>query len=318
MVRPHGFGWNAQTAVSNTHQVRPTASADAIHARALSEFDGLRALLTAAGIRVWVLDEPPPPPDTPDAIFPNNWLSTHADGTLVLYPMATENRRAERRPQFLSALRGAGYGRRVVDLTRFEARGQFLEGTGSLVLDRVGRVAYAAQSLRTHPAVVAAFADRLGYRPLIFGTQRQGGQPVYHTNVLLSVGATTAVVCLDVVDPDPVAGQVAGQVVGRSALRAALSAGGRQIVDLSIAQMNQFAGNLLELCGARGDRFWVMSTGAYDALQPDQRRLLARDATLLHTRLDTIEQVGGGGARCMLAELFDRLDGAGVAADTTG
>lgn len=296
MIRPFRFGWNAETATSNTYQVPPSASPQRVHEQSLKEFDGLHGLLVRHGVQVTVFDDLPSP-HTPDSLFPNNWFSTHSDGTLVLYPMAAGNRRNERRPQFIAALRRELGVRRVLDLTSFEESGRFLEGTGSLVLDRVHRVAYAAQSVRTDPELVQAFAAALGYQPVLFATARQRGQPVYHTNVLLTIGATTAVVCLDAIADDR----------QRTAVASALRASGRRLLTITPDQVCRFAGNLLELGSQNGQRLWVMSTCALAALRPEQRQELGRDAALIHTPLPTIESVGGGSARCMLGELFRQV-----------
>ncbi len=292
MIRPFRFGWNAETAVSNAFAEPSLAPADQLQAQARHEFEALRARLLQAGVDVTVFDDPPTP-HTPDALFPNNWFSTHDDGTLVLYPMAAASRRAERRPALIAALRQLGFDR-VIDLSHHELAGRFLEGTGSLVLDRRGRIAYAATSLRTHPQLVAEFARALGYRPLVFSTQLPQGQPVYHTNVVMSVGSTLAVVCLEAI----------ADAEQRAQVRAALADSGRAILPISLAQLAAFAGNLLQLHSRDGHALWVMSSRAHAALTPDQRADLARDATIVHTPLPTIESVGGGSARCMLAELF--------------
>jgi hypothetical protein len=293
MVRPLHFGWNEQTAASNTFQHPPREPPLQVRQQALAEFAALHALLERSGVRVMVFEDLPTP-HTPDALFPNNWLTSHSDGTLVLYPMAAPNRRAERRPQLIAALRRELGVRRVVDLTAWESQGRFLEGTGSLVLDRVHRVAYAAASARTDPAVVAVWAAALDYRPILFSTLPQRDQPIYHTNVVLALGTTTAVVCLEAITPG----------APRAAVAAALAASGRQLLAITGEQLRCFAGNLLELRSQDGQRLWVMSTQAFAALEPAQRQQLASEATLLHTPLPTIEAVGGGSARCLLAELF--------------
>lgn len=295
MIRPLHFGFNPETAASNTFQVRPGEPPQELRAQALAESAALHSLLSRHGVQVTVFDDLPSP-QTPDALFPNNWFSTHSDGTLVLYPMAAVNRRAERRPEFITALRRELGVRRVLDLTGWEARGKFLEGTGSLVLDRVHRVAYAAESARTDPAVVAAFAEALDYRPVLFATASQKGQPVYHTNVVMSLGTNAAVVCLDAIASDS----------QRDVVVAALRASGRRLVAITCEQMNHFAGNLLELRSQDRQPLWVMSTQAFTALRPDQRQQLAAGAALVHTPLPTIESVGGGSARCLLGELFHR------------
>jgi len=295
MVRPHRFFWNEQTAASNTFQVAPAASSEVVAAQADEEFGRLQALLVAAGIRVRVFDDPGEP-HTPDAVFPNNWFSTHADGTLVLYPMAAPNRRAERHPAWITALQAELGTTRLVDLSPHEAAGRFLEGTGSLVLDRRERVAYGALSLRTHPQVAAELAAALGYRLRLFATQPLRGQPVYHTNVLLSLGASAAVICLSAVADEH----------ERQAIAAELAESGRELVVIDADQLGEFAGNVLSLRNRHGQRFWVMSSRAHAAFSSAQRQQLARHGELLHTPLATIEAVGGGSARCMLAELFAR------------
>ena len=293
MIRPLYFGWNAETADSNTYQVFPSTPLQQLRQLANAEFAALHTLLLQHGVQVSVFDDLPDP-HTPDALFPNNWFSTHPDGTLVLYPVAAVNRRAERRPHLITALHQDLGFRRVIDLTGWESHGKFLEGTGSLVLDRPQRVAYAALSGRTDASVVETFAAALGYRAITFVTVPENGQPIYHTNVVMAIGTTTAVVCLEAISDG----------AQRDAVVSCLRASGRQLVIISREQLQHFAGNLLELQSQDGRPLWVMSTRAFDALRPDQRQQLARDAALLHTPLPTIESVGGGSARCMLAELF--------------
>jgi len=295
MVRPSRFGWNEQTAASNTFQVAPAASSEVVATQADEEFGRLQALLVGAGITVRVFDDPGEP-HTPDAVFPNNWFSTHADGTLVLYPMAALNRRAERRPAWIAVLQEELGTTRLHDLSHHEAAGRVLEGTGSLVLDRRERVAYGALSSRTHPQVAGEFAAALGYRLRLFATEPQRGQPVYHTNVLLSLGATAAVICLSAIADER----------ERQAIAAELVASGRELVLIDPGQLGEFAGNVLALRNPQGRRFWVMSSRAHAAFSPAQREQLARHGELLHSPLSTIEAVGGGSARCMLAELFPR------------
>lgn len=293
MIRPYRFGWNPQTAESNTYQAITNALPAAIQAAAEREHVGLLTLLRTAGIAVTVFDDQPTP-HTPDAVFPNNWFSTHPDGTVVLYPMAAPNRRAERRPEWIAALRQQLRCTQVIDLSPHEDHGRFLEGTGSLVLDRRMRVAYGALSLRTDREAAEDFARRLGYRLRLFASRPHRGQPVYHTNVLMSVGETAAVVCLEAI----------ASSVEQAEIAAELHASGRQLITISAEQMAEFAGNLLQLRNAQGERFWVLSSRAHAALSLDQRTALQCHGALLHTPLTTIESVGGGSARCMLAELF--------------
>lgn len=291
MVRPRRFGANPETRASNVFQRSWPGDAAQLAARARREFEGLAGRLDAAGVEVVVVDDLPGGA-SPDALFPNNWVSFHADGTVVLYPMATPARRAERRADVLDALDARGFVRsRVIDLAPLEADGRFCEGTGSLVLDRPARVAYAALSGRTHPDAVAAFGARLGYATASFATADAQGRPVYHTNVLMSLGRRFAVVCPGVIAP-----------ADRAALLDRLAASGREIIAIDPAQMARFCANLLELDGARGPVI-ALSTAALAGFDPAQRAVLERHATLVAAPLDCIEAVGGGGARCMLAEL---------------
>jgi hypothetical protein len=292
MVRPEHFGMNVETASTNFFQQAPSAARDTA-ARARGEFDALALALDAAGVRVHQFAGQRHEA-LPDEVFPNNWLSLHADGTAVLYPMMAKNRRIERRPEILTAL-GEQHGyriERIVDLTYLEARGQFLEGTGSLVLDRERRVAYACLSPRTHAAALAEFGRRLDYEVLTFAAVDRAQRPVYHTNVLLSVGTRFAAVCTrSIADAEE-----RRRIVGR------LESSGREIVDLSFEQLEAFAGNLLEVRGRSG-AIIALSATALAALDAGARRTLERHGTLVAADLATIEQVGGGSVRCMLAEV---------------
>ncbi|MBR5741429.1 MAG: hypothetical protein IKX91_02635, partial [Firmicutes bacterium] len=228
MVRPAAFAFNEETAVNNAFQTEG-AGADT-QETAARETDDFLALLRQNGIRVVTVDDTPVP-HTPDSVFPNNWFSTHADGTLVLYPMFAENRRLERKPAALDAIRSNFRVRRTIDLTHYEQDGKFLEGTGSMVLDRVERIAYACRSPRTDETVLSDFCGRLGYAPVLFEAFDAGGQPVYHTNVMMHVGTKVAVVCLDSIR-DP------GQ---REAVRASLERTGRTVLPITLDQMAHFA-----------------------------------------------------------------------------
>ncbi len=294
MVRPIAFASNPETAGTNAFQDFAEAPAQAqAQAGAIAEFTRLRDALREAGVGVVEVTDTPES-WTPDSIFPNNWFSTHADGSYVLYPMLAPNRRRERRDDvFREALPAAGYavGTRI-DLAPAEQHGQFLEGTGSLVLDRVNRVAYACRSPRTHEAIARAFAERCGYELVLFDARDAAGQAIYHTNVLMAVGEHFAVICAEAI---PAAEREA--VLGR------LRASGRDIIDISFAQMNGFAGNVLELATADGGRVVAMSQAAWEAFTPDQRERLGRRARLLPVDISTIEQCAGGSVRCMLAEV---------------
>jgi hypothetical protein len=294
MVRPASFGFNQQTAASNAFQ-RPPASSEAAEAQelALAEFDGLAQALQRAGVEVLIAADTPRPAK-PDALFPNNWVSFHFDGTVALYPMLAPNRRCERREELLDHVVREGGFRivRTIDLTHRETEGKFLEGTGSVVLDRAHRVAYASLSPRTDLDVLGEFAQLLDYELVTFEADDGGGLPVYHTNVVMAIGSRFAVVC----------GESIAQPVHRAAVFDKLRAAGHDIVDISRRQMQEFAGNTLELAAAGGPVI-ALSTTAWNSLEPAQRRVLESHAGVIPVAIPTIERIGGGGVRCMLAEL---------------
>lgn len=295
MIRPSCFGANAETAASNAFQRACSAGPDTIRSDAMAEFDGAVEALRAAGVRVFVagdVDEPA----KPDAVFPNNWVSFHENGDVILYPLEAQSRRPERRPEIVDWVRREGgfRVRRVVDLSWLEVQGEYLEGTGSLVLDRPANVAYAALSSRTSPVALREFARQTGIEVVSFGTSDGRGRPVYHTNVILSIGTRFAVVCADA-------------VVGsaeRDRLLRHLAATGRLIIEIDLSQMRRFAGNVLELETDGGDAVIAMSAAARDAFSAAQLAMLEQCARPVVFPLDTIEQVGGGSARCMLAEIL--------------
>jgi hypothetical protein len=292
MIRPRNFGANAETAATNFFQSSAAHSADSA-LRAQREFDALALALASAGIRVYQFNGRSTPP-LPDEVFPNNWVSLHEDGTAVLYPLLAENRRRERRPEILTALqREHGLKvERIVDLTGLESRGEYLEGTGSLVLDRERRVAYAALSPRTHAHALAEFGRVLGYDVVAFTAVDRAGRPIYHTNVLLSLGTRFATLCTSAI-PD---------ARERDAVCTRIENSGRELIDLSTAELEGFAGNLLELRGTEGPII-VLSTGALGSLADETRRALERHGRLVTADVPTIERVGGGSVRCMLAEV---------------
>lgn len=300
MIRPARFESNPLTAASNRFQGRSSSSPEEQHAIALREFDGLAAALREAGIEVIVVDDTVEP-HTPDAIFPNNWISMHADGRVVLYPMEAENRRTERRHDIIDYL--DKHARRqvtdVVDLSAHEDAGHFLEGTGSMVLDRANRVAYACVSSRTHLDPLGEFAQRMGYDVVAFDAVDSGGVPIYHTNVLMNVGEQLAVICAEAIPRDE----------QRNAVLARLRETGHDILELSYAQLDAFAGNMLELRNNNGERVLAMSQQAYDSLNEKQRATLAANARIVKAPIDNIESSAGGSVRCMLAEVHLPLEG---------
>jgi hypothetical protein len=294
MVRPARFGFNSQTAPSNFFQHLPPAGVQSeLQELALREFDGLADGLRRARVTVIVADDTPLPAK-PDALFPNNWVSFHRDGTVVLYPMLAPNRRSERRDDVLRQVSGDGGFRitRTVDLSYREQHGKYLEGTGSLVLDRVGHVAYASLSPRTDLDVLGEFAQQLDYELVTFEALDGSGSAIYHTNVLMAIGTRFAVLCGAAVTPQR----------HRDAVYSMLRASGREIIEISPAQMLEFAGNLLELAPP-GTNVIALSTTAWRSLDPGQRRALERHGGILAADIPVIERCGGGGVRCMLAEI---------------
>jgi hypothetical protein len=296
MIRPAAFGYNPQTAATNKLQ-KPGSQPSA--APALAQFDHFVQMLRGEGISVCVVEDTAVPPK-PDAIFPNNWVSFHEDGTVVLYPMQAENRRLERRPEVLEAVTGQlGFNiKRVVDLTKHEAAGQFLEGTGSLVLDHRERVAYACVSPRTHALVVQEWAYELGYEAVVFDAFDRNSAPYYHTNVMMCLGSRLAVL-----------GSCAMSSDDRARVIERLATTGRDIVEINYDEIDQFAGNMLELASwdeALGDYgLLVMSEAARRAIRPEiYARLGASTDSVLDVPVATIERLGGGSVRCMLAEVF--------------
>jgi hypothetical protein len=293
MIRPVRFAGNPQTSASNRFQLTSSGAPHEVQAAALREFDTMVRSLRETGVNVHVFEDTPDP-HTPDSIFPNNWVSFHADGTIVLYPMLAENRRLERRSELLNELSASGFRvAQLIDLTQYEQQGKFLEGTGSLVLDRVGRVAYACISPRTDLDVLGDFAQRLDYEIVAFEAFDAAGAPIYHTNVLMCIGARFAVICSACIREDE-----------RAAVVDTLRTTGREIVDLSMEQLAAFAGNMLELRMPASGNVIAMSARAHDSLTAHQRRVLeARGGPIVAVPIPTIETYGGGSVRCMLAEI---------------
>jgi len=300
MIRPVRFESNPLTAASNRFQGKTDADPADQQAAAAREFDALVSALRDAGIEVIVIDDTDEP-HTPDSIFPNNWISMHADGRVVLYPLEAENRRTERRMDIVDYLGNEG-GRQVaelVDLSTHEHSGHFLEGTGSMVLDRVNRVAYACVSTRTHLDPLGDFAQRMDYDVVAFEAVDSGGVPIYHTNVLMNVGEKVAVIC----------GAAIPREDQREAVLARLRETGHEVVLLSYAQLDAFAGNMLELRNKGGERVLAMSQQAYDSLDKEQHAVLAENGRIISVAIDNIESSAGGSVRCMLAEVHLPIEG---------
>ena len=294
MVRPARFESNPLTAASNRFQGKNPAPPGEQQVLALAEFDALVAALRKHGIDVIVVNDTAEP-HTPDAIFPNNWVSFHADGRVVLYPMEAENRRTERRLDVIERLdTDMGFSvRDVVDLSHHEANGHYLEGTGSMVLDRVNRIAYACLSTRTQLDALGDFAQRMDYNVVTFDAVDRDGLPIYHTNVLMNVGESLAVICDSAIPRED----------QRAAVLESLAATGHQLILLSYDQLDAFAGNMLELRNRAGERLVAMSQQACDSLDREQLAILQDNGGIIVSPIDNIESSAGGSVRCMLAEI---------------
>jgi hypothetical protein len=291
MIRPVSFGFNEQTAGSNAFQNRD-ADQQAVQDKALAEFDGFVKTLKENGVNVIVVDDTPQP-HTPDSIFPNNWVSFHADGTIFLYPMQAENRRLERREDIINKLEATFKVAHVIDLSRFEAEDKFLEGTGSMVLDRENKIAYACLSPRTNKEVLTLFGGQAGYKIVSFDAVDEHYKAIYHTNVLMCIGSKFAVICADSI-PDP---------HEKNEVLETLRSTQKEVVTITFNQMNRFAGNMLEVKNAAGENLIVMSQNAYQALDDQQKNILKKYGKLVYADINTIETNGGGSARCMMAEV---------------
>lgn len=293
MVRPVRFAYNAQTAITNTFQNNATTNPASTQQQALDEFDGFVKQLQENGIDViQVFDTLEP--HKPDSIFPNNWVSFHEDGTVVLYPMLTENRRWERRRSILDLMREGFEINNEIDLTHYEEDKLFLEGTGSMVLDRENKICYACISPRTDKDVLNDFATKLGYSIISFISVDAAGVQIYHTNVMMCVGKSYCVICLDTIKDEKERAKVIDSIMDS----------GKEIIEISLEQMNQFAGNMLELHNDKGENLLVMSEQAYQSLTALQVKAIQQYARIIHVPIYTIETNGGGSARCMLAEVF--------------
>lgn len=297
MIRPVGFRMNEQTAVNNYFMEKIDVADKSINERAQEEFDAFVSILRGKGVNVIVVEDTKEP-DTPDAIFPNNWISFHASGTVGLYPMFAKNRRKERREDILDILEEKGFLiKDVVDYTSAEDEGLFLEGTGSILIDRVNQKAYCALSERAHEELFIEFCEDFDCFPVIFTacqTVNGGRLPIYHTNVMMAMAEHFAVICLDAIDDKKERKNVVDH----------LKKDGKRIIEITEEQMHHFAGNMLQVIGANDQRLMVMSSQAYHSLKPGQIKNIEKYCEIIHSSLDTIETCGGGSARCMMAEVF--------------
>jgi len=291
MVKPLYFGFNDETANDNKFQIRST---DANYReKAIKEFEAYTTLLKDNEIEVVIADDTESP-HTPDAVFPNNWFSTHEDGNLVLYPMCSNIRRQDRKPEFIEIIKKNFDCKSVIDLSHFENEGYFLEGTGSMVLDRKNKLAYACHSPRTSEKVLNAFCEEMGYTPIIFDSVNENDAPIYHTNVMLSIGESFAILCKESIRHKDQLESVVNNLNGS----------GKEIISISLKQLHCFAGNCLHLKNKSGVNILVMSTTAKNSLDKDQISKIESYCKIITPEIPTIEMIGGGSARCMMAELY--------------
>ena len=298
MVRPVSFRMNEQTAVNNYYQkVLESITPETVQAKALKEFDDFVEKLRSVGVQVVVVQDEKKP-DTPDSIFPNNWVSLHESGDVALYPMFAENRRLERREDIFEKLEELGFIiENVVDYTAAEEEHLFLEGTGSLLLDRINGKAYCALSPRADEDLLIEFCEDFEFTPVLFTSYQTVNNkrlPIYHTNVVMCLGESFSVICLDSIDDKK----------ERKNVIKHLKEDGKNIIAISEDQVNNFAGNMLQVIGNKDERYVVMSNSAYQSLNKQQITQLEKHGKLLYSSLDTIEACGGGSARCMMAEVF--------------
>jgi len=294
MIRPANFGSNTETAETNAFQQQMKADeAQIVKKKAIMEFNAFVVKLKAAGINVIVCDDSPEPVTT-DAVFPNNWITTHKHGTIALYPMCHKSRRGERRQDIVDDLKAKFNFGQVEDFSYFEVANQFLEGTGSVVLDRENKIMYACLSPRTDKEVLETIAAKLNYSPVAFNSVDKNGKPIYHTNVMMSIGDTFVIVCLESIKDEQ----------EKSMLLNHFADSGKETIDISYNQMERMAGNMIQLKNRLGENILVMSEQAFYSLQDTEMTRLLTNNQIVYSDLTTIEKYGGGSARCMIAEIF--------------
>lgn len=295
MIEPIAFGYNAETAENNYFQVEQKGSD--IQSKALAEFNSFVGKLRNKGVNVITIKDTLDP-HTPDSIFPNNWVSFHKDGKVVLYPMFASNRRVERRENILETIKSQGFEVAEIDDWSFsETQGHFLEGTGSMIFDHDNKIAYGSVSLRLDERLFREFCEKYGYTPIVFHSYQTVGTerlPIYHTNVMMCVADQFVVICLDCIDDE----------LEREKVIETIKNSGKEIIEISEEQMQQFAGNMLQVQNNDGQKFLVMSQTAYQSLDPEQIAAIEKYCEIIYSDLNTIEVNGGGSARCMLAEVF--------------
>jgi hypothetical protein len=294
MVRPANFGFNPETASNNAFQINDMSITPAeIQAKALAEFDGLVNTLREKGIHIIVANDTALPVKT-DAIFPNNWVTFHDDGMVITYPMFSPNRRLERSDKIIQLVENEHFIHQKKSFIRSEKNHKYLEGTGSLVLDRVHKIAYACLSVRTNERLLDEFCATVGYQKMIFHAVDANNLSIYHTNVMMALGETFVIICMDTIQ----------DAYERAMLEASFMLTQKKIIKISLMQMEHFAGNMLQVASKTGEKYLIMSEKAHKSLTQYQKKQIKKHTNILHSPLYTIEQYGGGGARCMLAEVF--------------
>lgn len=293
LIRPSNFVFNSETAESNGFQFKVEDSKDFIQQKAFAEFEAFVSNLKSKGVNVFVFDDTKLPVK-PDAIFPNNWITFHSDGTVILYPMFAHNRRHERRHDIINSLKRNFKVTSIVDLSKYEQENKFLEGTGSIVFDHINKIGYACLSPRTNKELFIRVCDYLHYKPVHFHSHDINGKEIYHTNVMLCIGEMFAVICLDSITDNE----------ERLNVSHSLTSSKHQIIDITFDQMNNFAGNMLAIHNQNGNNLLVLSQSSFDCLTPNQKNEIQKFCELVPMSIKTIETIGGGSARCMMAEIF--------------
>ena len=291
MIRPAKFAYNEQTAENNHFQEKTEVSN--LNEKAIAEFDNFVKVLRDNAIKIIVIQDTEIP-HTPDSIFPNNWFSTHPTGEYVLYPMFAENRRAERKQDVLGAIRRHYQASRTIDLTSWENENKFLEGTGSIILDHSNKIAYACRSIRTNESVFFEFCKQMNFEPVLFNSFDENKNPIYHTNVMLSIGEKFAVICAESISDEK----------ERKFVLDSLHQSKKEIIEITMDQMNHFCANVIEVDNMDHESCLIMSESAENAFTADQKNLIKQYSKIISSPLQTIEKAGGGSARCMIAEIF--------------
>lgn len=295
LVRPASFGFNVETASSNAFQTELKDGPENLKEVILQEFDAFTAKLKSKGVNVYIIEDTKIP-EKPDAIFPNNWISFHADGTLVLYPMFAPNRRLERREDIIDFVKEKFEIKKIIDLSKYENENRFLEGTGSIIFDHTNKIAYACLSPRTEKALFIDLCRQINYKPVYFYSHDAKGQEIYHTNVMMCIGERYVVVCLESIT----------DAKERKLVINSFTRTGHQIIDITFDQVKNYGGNMLEVKTNDDKSLLVMSQSAFDSLTPTQKSELGKYSELLPLPIKTIETIGGGSARCMIAEIFSK------------